>query len=478
MKLKSTLIFIFITWFLYPQDIKKDITTPDLFKLENYGFTSNGNFYLLSKSKNPKTKQKRLNFSVYDFNTFDEVFTYSPKDKFRIRNISPDGRSLIYKPSYSKFKMLNSERKVKLLRGSKIEGNLYREYSKRKLLRDSDLRVDFIEYTTKDAHYVIAPKTKQGINLTVLKRPFDFTTLSYSELNIPTFETDSEKMFWTLNSQTSDQLVFVAKELLDNNKDKYHVAVYNNDFVHLHKLSIEVSLPKDYFCYSNDGKNTSWYNYIYDIKDFTETGTRAISGATGNLFFDKKNKTFYAYGLYSDDEKSDRIIKPTGFYVYKFDWEGKLLWQQKHKVTSNKNFTKKQFAFNFLVKFYSLGNSLGLVLKPKEGSTIHFINIEESTGSITDEKAIVYSTFKRGYRGLTKTFFWSPYHFKKTNYSEKLNFDLETATVAFFNTEFQDYLKTLENKSYSFISKITDSGTIIAQADDKKGELKLIKFDW
>ncbi len=462
------------------QDLKKEIVFSSPFKLAGYDFTDNGNFYLLHNKKDIKTKQKKYYLTVYSAKDFEETLSYVPKNKIKIRSISPDGKSLLYSTSKSKskFNILDEQGHTKTLKDSKIEGNLYREYSKRNLLSDFDLRVDFTEFMLNKSYYVIAPKIKDSPNLSLLERSFDLKTPKYSKFSFPNYETDRKKLLWSLNTTSSDQLVFVAKDLSKDGKvDNYFVSIYDEKFNIQHSTSLKVEFLKDYFSYSNDGKGTSWYHYAYDTKDSTAKNVDALSGATGNLLFDKEENVFYTYGLYSVKQKPYRIIKPDGFYIYKFDWKGKLLWNKKHSISEYKNFSKKQKGFHYIVKLNKTGNKLGISLRPEDGKNIYLASLDENTGDIIKKSISAYSYSRNGYNGISKNTFWSPYNLKN-DYSSKLNFDFETIEALFFNSKFSNYLKSLKDQKFSFTSKIIDSGVIVIQSENKTDKFSLMKFSF
>src|SRR6185437_10394683 len=200
-------------------------------------------------------------------------------------------------------------------------------------------------------------------------------------------EPDPDATEWSYLGNTTVVSYFVSRTLDDENykEQKFRIAVIDHDGKLLDDFKMDVNL--------NDGRFMSEYNYCgnegtheadnHNIKTTTYTSTtyngNGMSTTTtttvyspnpeayGNIMLDPVTNGFYVYGISgteserqgSSRHKRQGTAVPSGYYVYKFDQDGKALWKNEGKLTGIDDYYKSRASFmsrNVTLEYGAQGN--------------------------------------------------------------------------------------------------------------------------
>ena len=460
----------------FSQDQVKEFEILNSQKVKNYGFSKNGNFFVNKKNKAISGKSKDFTLLVFDNKSIENVYDFSPKKNFRVYNISPDGKNILYDYSKgfslkSKYGILDKEGGIKLIKELKLKGDLY-----------EDPKFITLDFMTNNNYYAIGKKKKEDTKNYVLTRSLVSPNAQYSEFNLPPIKTKREFLRWKDNKILDDKFILLAKDYVDSRHDKYHIALLNEKTTDVELVTLNVDLEKYYLCMSYNGGGFWFIDSYTNSKGEIRQIIAPTAGTVGNLYVDEKNNAFYTYGVFSKKDRVRKFNSPMGFYVYKFDWKGNLIWKIVNEVKS-KGFNKTQSGYAFKVKFNKITDqSIGLSINPGEDNNIYLYDISSDTGKIARTKKIELKHYNFGGFGNTDNIYSNEFisdYVLKDEYSKRLMLDANTIMGAFFNKDLEKYLKSKFNnkRKLNFISNITDSGITVLQANNKDNKFYLLKFN-
>jgi len=480
MKIYTILISLLISFNSFSQDFIKEISLPESYTISDYGFTYNGNFYLTTNKKMLSSKLKDEVFTIYDKNSIEKINTYKLETNNSVlRGVSPNANTIIFDypkllGSKSKFfRILNSDGDTKTISDENIEGDLY-----------NDPKTGIMDFTTNSFYYAIARKEKNSNENFLLKRSLSTASVEYTKVEISPIKTDKDFLRWRINKISDNNFILLAKDFINETSDRYHIAFFDETAQLIKKVTLQITLPDNFLCYSNNGAGT-WELLIVSSKNFNYPAFIPTDETAGNVCVDNKNKVFYTYGLYSSKKKFSSGIYTNGFYVYKFDWEGKLLWKKMQNFDIKSAIKNKHDAYKTVVNFYNISDfNIGLCIKPSNDENIQLFNINANSGEIIEAKNMRYKISNFGnlpnFNNMNKNDKSQFTYILKDDYSKKLVLNLDAIAGAFFNRKFNDYLlsKKDNKNNLNFISTINDSGILVFQSDNKDHQFQLIKFDW
>jgi hypothetical protein len=163
--------------------------------------------------------------------------------------------------------------------------------------------------------------------------------------------------------------------------------------------------------------------------------------AVNNYIVDNE-KNLYFYGLFGTNGKKSIFENPKGFYISKFNSEGKLLWT-KSDFINNKSFNNYSSVTNLQVKLFSKGDKLDFVIfTPKFNNILIFKELNSNTGSINIEKDITFEESAVMGMSIQKDFLLAFLHLKDW---KKIRINPMGLVIYEINSKFKNYVDSLKN---------------------------------
>lgn len=284
-----------------------------------------------------------------------------------------------------------------------------------------------------------------------------------------------KKETWGISSYNKDQFLMLNKQYSKlRNEDQYNIAIYDYDGNLKKSLNLYLKLDNKYFSSSNTG----FGNVKIVFSPNVSAGYMGKS-ATGNIFIEGDNEFFYVYGIYTNVKNSDvNAVNYHGFYIYKFNSKGELVWKQE-KAINDKRFNAKQRPFVITSNFMKKPNGqLSFnVDNFYEKYALMFL-LDDKDGKLIQSDDINFKIEGNRLEGINVSAFPTGYSVKETY--PNLHFDLNTLYAMYLQPKIADYLKQYINskEDINFNSEITKEGIYVIQENEKTESIKLLKFNW
>ena len=243
------------------------------------------------------------------------------------------------------------------------------------------------------------------------------------------------------------------------------------------ELPLTLKLNDNFFVTSDNSGGPKDFNttpanpgYPFDVVNVT-LGTMSIN----HYFEDRTNGDIYIYGIYSDKatKKIDGGCNPKGFYVFKFDKEGKKVWESINNIESKDYFEKVHESAKLQVNFLEYNKNF--IFSVSVNSFTEFSNstiVDKATGSISKINFIEYNNNTSNLK--MKAFVNNSY--VSDDFKNKV-FSQMTFVAMTINPNVVSYLKSVskEGKKLYYESVICDQGIWLIQTDNKES-YKILLF--
>ncbi|GEM_PF-1530538 len=185
-----------------------------------------------------------------------------------------------------------------------------------------------------------------------------------------------------------------------------------------------------------------------------------------NYLIDKDTNELYIYGLYGKKDKRLYNTDVGGYYVVKFDAEGKLLWQKTEEF-SDDDLTHDTSKTRINLDF-SIVNKQGLLTFYQHFSRkfYYYSQIDLASGNMINSSKIPFSVDKMWQTELRNTQVLAFFTLKEY---KKLKFDFTTLYFNGSNKKVQDYLIELNKaskKEISVNSEASEKGVWLIESDN------------
>lgn len=300
----------------------------------------------------------------------------------------------------------------------------------------------------------------------------DFSTQFY-DFTPPKFNNEKETEKWGLGSFFNDRFYMMNKDLnKERSVDIYNIVGYNMNNEIISTVSIPVKLENKYFSPSSNGFGESTV-----IQDEHTSKHSLSESATGNVYVDLKNKIFYIYGLYTNTiDKDFYNSKFSGFYIFKYTFEGKLIWKIEKEISDEKEFNKNTVAYFMDVHFFYLNDTqLGFGIKKTKDEFAFIYEIDSEKGKITRDAKVNYKVDNILLYGIRGGSFPTGYSVDKI-FGEN-NVDMFTIYANFFNPKVADFFKSQIKSKLNYDTSITKNGIFIIEENVKENSFRLLKFN-
>jgi hypothetical protein len=213
----------------------------------------------------------------------------------------------------------------------KIEGK--KEFGKRllKVFCDNNYLYYIASMYGEEKH-----KERKSGDKVILNR-FSLSDFSYQRfvLDLPQIKEGSNTTFWSLIGQRDDEKFFVSKSIdKEAGKNTFTVATVNHEGKTLKTMVLETVLTDSKFTRPSYSTFENPWEQEFVQLDYSEApgapGSNSITiieldGAFGHILYSDLHDCFYVYGL-TGPEPFKKRGNNDGFYINKFDRDGKLMW--------------------------------------------------------------------------------------------------------------------------------------------------------
>ena len=474
--MKYSLFFFasFIVFFSSAQKSTKYIEFSDKRKLWNYSIINNGEF-VFHQSQYTLTGSPK-----------NGILKYYDSDSNEIKSVILDKKRIALLTT-TKFKYLLGD-------GFVTDGSSIKTFDSKtsKLYRRTTPSFTYNDYIY--THYGINLKKDENF---ALKR-LDPSSLTHTDISFKIPNLESYKGEPTFNVKFgSNPITFLLKEYKNKHEDAYHILHYNEDLEFINQTDLIVDLGDKFLRPSNNG--VGGFETIESAEYLTtdpngysrrEGGNiiarRPDEGTMGNVFIHSNG--YYCYGMYGDTEDKSKSLfnnqtffeNYTGFFIYSFDKNGKVLWKNFYPLLSEKLNKGKLMAYRNVINIEknSINKNLLISIRNRYEKKIEITEINTDNGQLVKNSSHDIILYKPnppilGFYGLQSSFYL------KESFGKKIKFSIGAIGAVFSNQEFYDYvkLKSEEKSTLSYDAKYTIDGlTVFEELDKKKGKYKILKF--
>lgn len=319
---------------------------------------------------------------------------------------------------------------------------------------------------------------------------------------------DKEDLYlYKINAKTQNKEKILINEPVINQITK-------DDYYDLKKIYFKPFFRKDYFelatkLISKDCTSATLFRFLYDyngkkLNTFTykltlnnpfirtnngggnlsyttfQNSSNVIVGfvdqlTINNFYIDELTQDIYVYGLYGNKGKSNIKSDPSGYYVFKFNQKGDLIWKQ----TADINDKQLNGFGNEGNLFTSLNINKGkvnfIIYSEKFDEFIFYKQLSSQKGNIMNENKIIYKedkvfTMMTG----TRDFILSFYEINKT----KIRFDSLGLVYYDCNQSFKSYINGINSsKDKIYLNTLVSREGIWLIESDNKEYYKVTYFN-
>ena len=270
-------------------------------------------------------------------------------------------------------------------------------------------RVNVVFADDNYLYYVTKEKDKEALNKHAFPK-LQFVRVandkSVSKVMLALPDPDPDATEWSYLGNTTVVSYFVSRTLDDESykTQKYRVAVIDHEGKLQDDFKIEVNLKDGKFIagynYCSNPGTEEVHNHNIDVTSYsssymnangTMTTTTTVvytpnAEAFGNIMLDPQTAGFYVYGLSGTSpanaksakhsKKKEDNLAPTGYYVYKFDQDGKENWSYESKLNGIDDYFKGKAGFmsRNIALHYGLEGNLRFQAFDKNTATTYDIN--------------------------------------------------------------------------------------------------------
>jgi len=225
---------------------------------------------------------------------------------------------------------------------------------------------------------------------------------SVSKIMLALPDPDPDATEWSYFGHTDVVSYFVSRSLNDENytEEKFRVAVIDHsghlqdDFKIDFNLKTGKLLPEYNYC----GTEGTFEANNHNIKTKLGTGNGEAGKNTtdytpypeayGNIMLDPQSNGFYVYGISGNPagqkkdkkEKKEDAPDPSAFYIYKYDPDGKEVWDNETKFTGFDDYFKSKASFSARQVALSYGEQGNLRFQAFDVKDVATAEINPQTG--------------------------------------------------------------------------------------------------
>jgi hypothetical protein len=262
---------------------------------------------------------------------------------------------------------------------------------------------------------------------------------------------------------SDDSFYFITKSITaDYTKSTTYKSTYSTiDGKLIKEVPFEIDLKDKALVYSNNGGG------------FTDTPpNKAVAFFDDDLsinnFITDSNGDVYFYGLYSDKASDlNKDAHPKGYYIFKFDKDGKKLWESINKI-EDKDFNDKHYMYFTETDLSIINDELCFYAFVNENA--EFLNygiLNKDTGIQEKTKKIVFHEYMSRV-GVGSDFFKLNFEYKDIKELKNKKFNVNGIIAYDYNSKYADYVKNVKIKGEThFLTLFTSLGMVVIETDNE-----------
>ncbi|MVO10551.1 hypothetical protein GOQ30_15360 [Flavobacterium sp. TP390] len=196
-------------------------------------------------------------------------------------------------------------------------------------------------------------------------------------------------------------------------------------------------------------------------------------GSINNLFFDNSGNV-YVYGMLGKKEKKNLLYnRIVGYYIYKYNKEGSLIWEKKFETGDKLEKIGVAYLNNTYVRLFNTDGKLQFLFASTQPDEVLMLSdINEETGDFINSD---FYSFKTNNSNDFTDFIIASIT-DKDNLKNKI-IDYEGLMLYYKNKKFKDYIDSTVHKSKIYFNTlINKAGTWLIESDNKS-YYKVIYFE-
>lgn len=275
----------------------------------------------------------------------------------------------------------------------------------------------------------------------------------------------SKKLGLNYAINSDESFDFITKSITsDYTKSILYKTTYSTiDGKLLKDVPFEVNLKDKTLIYSNNGGG------------FTDTPPNKAAPffdddlSINNYIVDPSNADIYIYGLYGDKTFDlNKDANPKGYYVFKFDKDGKKIWESINKI-EDKDFNEKHYMYYTETDLSFINNKLCFYAFVNENDEyLNYGILDQATGTQEKIKKIVFHEYESRV-GVGSDFFKLNYEYKNSKELKNKKFNVHGIIAYDNNTKYADYVKNVKIKGEThFLTLFTNFGMLVIETDNEE----------
>lgn len=289
------------------------------------------------------------------------------------------------------------------------------------------------------------------------------------KINLPTDSFKNSKIFYQYQSHTEEKIFFITNELTnEGTKNICNLISFDYNGKLIDKIPFIFETKQK--CKIISTNSSIEENYVTKFDRHGYPVDESTDGASVKIVIE--NEHFYSYGKFLN--QSDGKI---GFYIYKYDMKGNLVWNLED-IVFEKNDPKKnvfvQYDGNDLI--FLKDNKIGFWEKTSITIDTDFYIIDADSGKKLETKRVEILgshdfefNYSKTFNGLDSKLFLG-------NKSDKIRLDMNTIFAINFFPEVEKFINV--KKGYKFKTLINKNGIYLIEEDSKERNYKLYKFNY
>ena len=197
----------------------------------------------------------------------------------------------------------------------------------------------------------------------------------------------------------------------------------------------------------------------------------ADDGSINNLFFDSSGNV-YVYGMLGNKEKENLLYnRIVGYYIYKFDKAGNLLWEKKFE-TDKLEKIRIAYLNNTYVRMFNMNGQLQFLFASTQPDEILMLSdINDKNGDFV--KTDFYS-FKTNNSNDIRDFIYA--NITDKDLLKNKIMDYEALMLYYKNKDFKLYIDSIDAKNKIYFNTMVSNDGIWLVESDNKDYYKVLNF--
>ncbi len=285
------------------------------------------------------------------------------------------------------------------------------------------------------------------------------------------FAKTEHKLNFTCKLNGNENFDLITKSI---SKDFQTVIIYKStydfDGKKLKTLPITLKLDNKFFVTSFNGGGGAETSSSPSMQSsrFSNSYYMLDGLSINNFLEDRKNGDMYVYGIFSDQSQKEigDNIHPKGYYVFKFDKEGKKIWESINYIDGKDFFEKIKSAPKLDVTLVEYNKNL--VFSVSVNDFTEFTNasiLDKENGKELKKSFLEYNNNMS--HQMSKAFINNTYDYKGL---KKETFSQTSFAAIILNDNILNYLKSIADgdKRLYFVTVFSEQGIFLVETDNRK----------